>query len=31
VARVEVEPDDGGGTLLLLEHDLSYRQGWECA
>jgi hypothetical protein len=27
VAGVEVEPDDGGGALLLLEHDLSYRQG----
>ena len=25
VAGVEVEPDDGGGALLLLEHDLSYR------
>jgi hypothetical protein len=29
VARVEVEPDDGGRALLFLEHDLSYRQaGW---
>jgi hypothetical protein len=27
VAGVEVEPDDGGGALILLEHDLSYRQG----
>ncbi len=25
VAGVEIEPDDGGGALLLLEHDLSYR------